>query len=211
MQAMLLTSMIILWLIVLLLVLAVVVLVRQLGIIYERIAPMGALVVDQGPETGKPAPALEVEALGGRRLKVGGAYAKVRLIFFVSPTCPVCKKMLPIVKSVAAAERDWLEVVLASDGDETELVRFHSKLALGEIPFVISATLGRAFRVGWLPYALLVDRAGILRAKGLINTREHLESLFTALELGVDSLQQYLRSTGAAPGANREPLHHVRS
>jgi methylamine dehydrogenase accessory protein MauD len=46
--------------------------------------------------------------------------------------------------------------------------------------------------VGKLPYAVLVDADGVVRAKGLVNTREHLESLFEAKERGVGSLQELL-------------------
>ena len=45
---------------------------------------------------------------------------------------------------------------------------------------VLSARARRAYEVGRLPYAVLVDAAGIVRAKGLVNSREHLESLFEA-------------------------------
>jgi len=31
------------------------------------------------------------------------------------------------------------------------------------------------YRVSKLPYAVLIDEEGVLRAKGLVNTREHLE------------------------------------
>ena len=40
--------------------------------------------------------------------------------------------------------------------------------------------------------AVLIDAEGIIRAKGLVNTREHLESLFEAKERGVASLQEHL-------------------
>lgn len=39
------------------------------------------------------------------------------LVFFLSPTCPVCKKLLPVLKSAARSEKSWLDVVLASDGE----------------------------------------------------------------------------------------------
>jgi len=32
----------------------------------------------------------------------------------------------------------------------------------------------------------------VIRARGLVNTREHLESLFEAMERGVGSVQEYL-------------------
>ena len=54
-----------------------------------------------------------------------------------------------------------------------------------------SAELGVAYGVSKLPYAALVDGAGVLRARGLVNTREHLESLLEAMDLGVGSIQEY--------------------
>ena len=50
---------------------------------------------------------------------------------------------------------------------------------------MLSADLGMTYRVSRLPYAVLIDERGVIRAKGLINSREHLESLFNAKELGV--------------------------
>ncbi|HYQ52750.1 MAG TPA: methylamine dehydrogenase accessory protein MauD, partial [Pseudomonas sp.] len=43
-----------------------------------------------------------------------------------------------------------------------------------------------------LPYAVLIDQAGTLRAKGLVNSREHLDSLFETVHLGSATLQHYL-------------------
>jgi methylamine dehydrogenase accessory protein MauD len=56
--------------------------------------------------------------------------------------------------------------------------------------------LGRSYQVNRLPYAALLDQAGILRARGLVNSREHLESLFEAQRLGVASLQEYFERRG---------------
>ena len=59
-------------------------------------------------------------------------------------------------------------------------------------PYVISQELGVAFRVGKLPYAALLDEKGVLVAKGLVNSREHLESLLEAKRLGVASVNEYM-------------------
>jgi methylamine dehydrogenase accessory protein MauD len=48
------------------------------------------------------------------------------------------------------------------------------------------------YQVGKLPFAVLLDHDGIIRAKGLVNSREHLESLFEAKERGVASIQDYM-------------------
>ena len=58
--------------------------------------------------------------------------------------------------------------------------------------------VGMTFRVERLPYAVLIDQAGRVAAKGLVNSREHLESLVTAHETGFASIQDYLASRPAA-------------
>ena len=189
-------SNLVLWVVVLALLVAVFALARQIGILYERVAPMGALMIDSGPAVGDPAPRLELPTLDGGRLAVGAASPHSQLLFFVSPTCPVCKKLLPIVKSIAAAEAGWLRVVFASDGEAQAHVAMRRRAALEEFAYVLSSELGMAFRVGKLPYAVLLDEAGRVRAKGLVNSREQLESLFTAKELNVASVQDYVAGQG---------------
>jgi len=190
----LLVSNALLWAAVVLLACVVAALARQIGVLYERVAPAGALVLGRGPEVGAPAPVVRVEDLGGRPLDVGASRADGRstLLFFLSPTCPVCKALLPALRSAAAREAAWLDVVLASDGPRPEHEAFVRARRLEAFPYVLSPALGLAWGVAKLPYAALVDEAGIVRARGLVNTREHLESLFEAKERGVASLQEFL-------------------
>ena len=68
----LMVSNVLLWIAVLVLLVAVIALSRQIGILYERVAPMGALVMDTGPKPGDLAPTFELEALGGGRVRLGG-------------------------------------------------------------------------------------------------------------------------------------------
>ena len=185
-------SNIVLWVVVLCLVLAVLALTRQIGVLYERVAPMGALTMDRGPAVGDAAPAMEINDLLGRPQRIGHSGPRSQLLFFLSPTCPVCKKLLPILKSIAAREGKWLEIVLASDGEMPEHLAFYRQASLTQFPYVLSTSLGMGFQISKLPYAVLIDEQGIVRAKGLVNSREQLESLFTAKELGVASAQEYL-------------------
>lgn len=188
----LLISNILLWVTVVALVVAVLALSRQIGILYERIAPMGALMMDSGPQVGDAAPAMTLPSLGGGTVQIGAATARSTLLFFLSPTCPVCKKLLPIIKSIRGAEAGWLDVVLASDGEQPEHEVFRRQAGLADFPYVLSHPLGMAFRISKLPYAVLLDAQGRVQAKGLVNSREQLESLFTARDLGVASVQDFL-------------------
>ncbi len=203
MQEALIISNIVLWLVVLALVVIVLALSRQIGMLYERIAPMGALMIDQGPKVGDPSPFMTLPAIAGGEVQVGVARGRSQLLFFLSPTCPVCKKLLPILKSIRTAEQDWLDVVFASDGELPEHLAFYRSAGLADFPYVLSSELAIAFRVGKLPYAVLIDESGHVRAKGLINSREHLESLFTAKEAGVASIQEFIDHADATAHASR--------
>jgi methylamine dehydrogenase accessory protein MauD len=107
----------------------------------------------------------------------------------------VCKSLLAAVRSSASAERGWMDVILASDGDRAEQREFVRTQGLDGVPYVVSAALGLTYQVSRLPFAALLDERGILRARGLVNSREHLESLFEAKRLGVASLQEYFSGT----------------
>ncbi|HWW81089.1 MAG TPA: hypothetical protein VNY82_15940, partial [Steroidobacteraceae bacterium] len=94
-------SNIVLWIVVLALLAVVLALTRQLGVLHERIAPVGALMLNRGLAVGEQAPAMDVVDLAGARVKLGSPRSdgKSTLLLFVSPTCPVCKSLLPVVKS----------------------------------------------------------------------------------------------------------------
>jgi methylamine dehydrogenase accessory protein MauD len=187
-----------LWIVVLALLAVVLALTRQVGVLHERIAPAGALMINRGLTVGEKAPVIELIDLNGRGLKVGAERGDglSTLILFLSPTCPVCESLLPVLQSSRKQEKSWLQIVLASDGDPAahrEFVRSHGLL---EFPYVVSAPLGMTYQVSRLPFAALLDPAGTLRARGLVNSREHLESLFEAQRLGVASLQEYFLAHG---------------
>jgi methylamine dehydrogenase accessory protein MauD len=113
----------------------------------------------------------------------------------------VCKKLLPIVERIRRDEAAWLQVVLASDGEIEAHQRFRQRAGLEHFPYVLSAELGMSLRISKLPYAVLIDGQGVLRAKGLVNSREQIDSLFTASELRVASVQDYIDRQLAAKEA----------
>jgi len=190
----------VLWVVVLALIVVVFALARQIGVLFERVSPMGALVNDSGPKIGDTTPVYTLPNLNGGVVSIGPKPSRSTLVFFLSPTCPVCKKLLPILRSVKTDEAAWLDVVLASDGEEDKHKRFITNANLSSFPYVVSTELGLAYRVSRLPFAVLLDEKGTIKAKGLVNNREQLESLFNASEMGVPSIQGYLDSP--IPAAN---------
>lgn len=185
-------AVIVLWLVVVALIIALFAMARQIGVLYERLSPMGALVNESGPRIGDMTPLFSLTSLNGGEVAIGPRPERSTLVFFLSPTCPVCKKLLPILRSVKQAEGKWLDVVLASDGETARHERFIATADLKGFPYVVSTELGLAYRVAQLPFAVLLDSAGTVKAKGLVNNREQLESLFNAHEMGIGSIQGFL-------------------
>lgn len=179
---------------------------RQVGLLHERSAPLGAMITDHGPGVGDKAPTFSLIDVKGNKLQIGGdnEAGEETMLLFTSPTCPVCEKLLPIVKSVARAE--GIRVMLISDGAEEEHKKFLAKHKLDGLPYVISAEVGMRFQVGKVPYGVLIDEKGVIKAKGLCNTREHIESLLEASRIGHASLQEYM---AARKSAQRNGEHSI--
>src|SRR5882757_547295 len=64
-------SNVVLWIVVLALLAVVLALTRQVGVLHERIAPAGALMINRGLTVGEKAPVIDVVDLNGQGLKVG--------------------------------------------------------------------------------------------------------------------------------------------
>lgn len=191
------------WILLIGLSLVVYALVRQIGVLHQRVAPAGALTLSQGVRPGEVAPQLLLQTLDDYSIIVGGTRADGRstLLMFVSPDCPVCGQLVPAIRAIARQESAWLEVIFASDGAAAQHDEFRRQKGLGDFPYVVSMELGLTYQIGKLPFAVLLDDSGRLIAQGLTNSREHIESLFEAQRLSVSSIQQYLERRAHEPEA----------
>jgi methylamine dehydrogenase accessory protein MauD len=193
MLTLLIVSQILSWIVILGLGLALLALARQVGVLHMRVAPAGALMNGKGPAIGEAAPVMEATTLDGAALAIGKPTGRKQLLLFVSPQCPLCKDLIPIAKNFARTEK--LDILFVGDDQESEQRAMIARLEMGGLPFVNSSIIGRAYQVDRLPHAALIGEDGKLLSKGLVNSREHLESLITAHELGVVSVQDYLAKT----------------
>jgi methylamine dehydrogenase accessory protein MauD len=190
----LIVSNVLLWVLLVAVAFVVMGLVRQIGVLHGRLAPAGALMVDKGVAVNEAAPQVTAADRNGHPVNFGYAGKKNQLLFFLSPTCPICKSLLPAIKSIAKEQAGRLDVVFISDGDmdaQQALIREHK---LEDATYVVGPQVGMTYQIGKLPYAALIDKTGTLRAKGLVNSREHLDSLFEVEHLKSATLQQYLNS-----------------
>ncbi|MGH6632333.1 MAG: hypothetical protein ACREB0_03135, partial [Sphingopyxis sp.] len=167
---------------------AIAALARQIGILFDRVAPAGALSLSAGPKLGEPAPVFKLAALGGATVEIGGTRAdgRAQMILFVGPECPICRELIPAARSLASSEKGWLDIVYASDGGSIDDHMSHAREQRLDInAYLLSRDLGLGYHVAKVPFAVLIDGNGALSSRGLVNSREHLESLIEAKRLGV--------------------------
>jgi len=150
------------WLLVLVLATVVVALARQVGTLHLRLGPRGALEVDsEGPALGEAPPAMPGIDDDGDRVLVGGA-GPARVVLFSSPTCSICREVAPGIGAAAAAA--------------------------GLTPLVLhDPDLERVYDVPGTPFLLVMDRSGVVRAKGTVNNLEQVEGL---IDLGMRRIEE---------------------
>lgn len=152
-----------LWCAVLVLVVAVIALLRQVGVLHARLAPMGTHFAGEGPDVGSKAPAV------GLRYDA----TAMSVVAFTSPTCTVCHELRP---SLDALRRQYREVqVHVVDMSE------------------ITQPVFDAFLVRSTPYIVTVDRDGVVRGRGVANTLEQVEELVRESRLATDAVDETSR------------------
>ena len=152
------------WILLVVLAVVVVALARQVGTLHLRLGPRGALEIDdEGPQLGEAPPAHPAQLYGGGSVSIGGP-GPIRLVMFASPTCSICVQVLPAIPPAAAAARALAQVV---HDDELE----------------------RAWGVPGTPFFVVLDRLGVVRAKGTAENLEQVEGLLDSAFRRMDEVR----------------------
>ena len=141
-------SYVLLWLAVLGLSVMVVALLRQVGVLHTRLRPLGVHFAGEGPERLVPAPPVP---------DVDYRDHAMTLLAFSSPTCELCRELLP---SLRVLERQYRDLVLV-------------EVELGDR----NQPVFSAFNVRSTPYVVTVDRHGVVQGRGVANSLEQVEVL----------------------------------
>lgn len=171
-------SFIALWIVVIALCVVVVALARQIGTLHLRLGPRGALELDEeGPPLGDAPPPRDVLDLDASPVTIGGP-GRPQLLLFVSPGCMVCEQVLPSLPVLARTH--GLEAVALSEEDEIETRRELGKHR--DVRVVASRDHFSAYRVPGTPFAVILDRLGVVRGKGTVNNLEQFEGLIATAQ-----------------------------
>jgi methylamine dehydrogenase accessory protein MauD len=125
-------------------------------------------VDEEGPPLGEAPEPVDVRSASGETITVGGP-GEPQFLLFVSPSCPICREVMPSLP-VAARAGAMTPIVISDDE------RLSPKVPEG-VAAVGSPPLAEAYRVPGTPFAVLLDGVGMVRAKGIVNNLEQLEGL----------------------------------
>ena len=70
-----------LWLVVVAMAVMMWTMLRQIGVLYERVAPVGALMDSAGPQVGEASSIFPLQSLTGGAVRIGASGAKATLVF----------------------------------------------------------------------------------------------------------------------------------
>lgn len=182
MEGIWLISYIVLWVVVLGLALLVLLLYRQLGIMYLGTAEG---VSRDGLEKGTRAPDFSLTDQHGTVHRLSSLRGRPVLLLFGSPHCSPCRILLPQLHDWARAHRD-MEVLWLNAASPEESLKFVSDTSttLPVLPFTPEDNVMEQYRVRVTPFMFMVDEQGIVRAKGLANTRSGLDIYYKELKTG---------------------------
>ena len=182
MEGIWLVSYIILWAVVLGLIVLVFLLYRQLGIMYLGSAEG---VSRDGLPKGTPAPDFSLTDQYGNVQRLANYRGQPTFLVFGSPSCNPCRVLLPQLHEWAAAHPDvgviWLN---ATTPDES--LKFVSDMGaqLPVVPHSPDDKIADRYKVRVTPFCFLVDGTGIIRAKGLVNSKGGLDLYYREFKTG---------------------------
>ncbi len=105
---------------------------------------------------------------------------KRRLLAFVKPGCIICPKALEALEYLIQSEQDIIGLVVGSSSHEKN--RMYITEHKINLPFLTpdSDSVKKLYKVRVSPLFFVVDEAGVIRAKGIVNRVEHLRQLLVA-------------------------------
>lgn len=196
----------VLWAVVVVQVILTLALARLVGQLHRRLPPSGARVIDPGPEIGQ-----FVEDWEGTDVlanPVSFQFPRVRGLFllYLSPHCSSCAALLPsarrFFKEIASeADGVWVMVI----GSTETQIDYARKNGLTSHPVIVESQLPPSWRLQGAPFGVWISAAGQVQTKGMVNHREHLESLRHAAATGHASIQSYLEAQAEREEQEREP------
>jgi methylamine dehydrogenase accessory protein MauD len=179
-----LVSYVALWILVIALLVLVLTMARLIGLLYRRFPPYGARGDADGVPIGSKIPPYRGISIDGDAIEVPDPLTRrPGIVVFVSPSCGACAELAPAIRSIWRSDsKDVAILIAATAGDEEAARAFAEEHHLAGIPYVVAPEWAAANNIMGTPYAVGIDADSVVRAKGVANHLEHLDSLLEHLK-----------------------------
>jgi len=198
-------SYLVLWAVVVSQVVLTLALARMVGQLRRRNPPSGARVINPGPEIDSFVEDWEGTDLLGNPVSIKFPRERGLFLLYISPHCTVCAGLIPSAKRFfkeieTEADSIWVMVL----GKRETQINYARENGLTKHHIVAEDQLPVSFRIEGAPFGLWVNSSGQVQAKGMVDRREHLESLRYAAEIGHSSIQSYISALAEEEEQERE-------
>lgn len=206
-------SYVVVWLVVLVQGLVLLELLRQVGLLRERVGvDKGALITLDGLDRGSLAPAFSaIDVVAGSTVTEAAFTGPTPNLFvFLSPRCDACRDLAAELPRFVREYRDEARVIVALAASTAQTRAFVREFGL-TMPVLadVDQKVAAAYRSERTPTAVLIDGSGIVRLQGVTNSIRHLDALLRE-EGTPDAGVPWREITVAEPIAHseRERIHH---
>lgn len=144
-----------------------------------------------GIDKGSVAPDFTLTDQQGAAHRLSAYSGQPVLLLFGSPHCSPCRTLLPQLHDWAGAHRD-VAVLWLNAASPEESLKFVSDTGatLPVLSFAPEENLMDSYRVRVTPFMFLLDGKGVVRAKGLANTKAGLDLYYKELKNGKQPLTE---------------------
>jgi methylamine dehydrogenase accessory protein MauD len=150
---------------------------RLLGLLHHRFGPAGAKTLADGPAIGAKLDSISRTRPDGAGWTWTFPATTELMLVFVSPQCQSCDALMPHVRDFVRAHKEIQLALVSTLPDRAMNAAFIDYRDLRGIVYVMAGGLDNQLEIEGTPYAIRVDKEGIVRRKGLVNHYEHLASL----------------------------------
>ena len=160
---------------------------RQVGVLHQRIRPTGA-GPNEGPEIGTRLPILEFDAVGTER--PSEIFSRpITLLGHVSPGCSLCDDFATFTEAYARnRDVDQVDIFLITDASRPAAEKWLSAHPV-DTPLLRNEQLMDVYSIPGSPYVLALrpdgDEHVVVAAAGVVNTLEQLEDLVEVAEINL--------------------------
>lgn len=186
---------ILLWALVLLQAVVLLVVLRSFGTLF--LGTRDAISRD-GLSIGTEAPDFTANTGAGDSISLRDFRGRWVVLIFASPTCQICWELIPTLDPLRNRLADHVEFALLLRAERDVAAEYEHRVQ-GSIRVLSIGKQGTAeqYHVRVSPFVHILDPLGVVRAKGLVNDRDHMEHLLVDAGLEHESLRPHGRDAGA--------------